>query len=164
MSNRTNEIFIGPSFKKWYIGITLGVCIVWTLITFVTYLCGNDLMVNGGTLFGYYNALVIIFAIISLYLEEKIRKYPGVLSVVCISIYYFCYIVLCMLRVDFTIFSILISVGYLLFIGISLLIYKLLIPLIVVKKNGLQIFNFIYLMFLVNLTLIVGAFLMEVIK
>lgn len=157
MSNNSKGLFIGPGFKKWFIISTVSTSLIWTLITFILYLCGNNVLVSTTSqIFAYYNAVIIILTILSLILDEKIRKYPGLLSTICMSLFNFCYIFLCAIRGDFSSRGVILAACYFFYIGCAFLIYKFIIPLIIVKKRGLQIFNFIYLMIILNVTIVLG--------
>ncbi|MFI3329722.1 MAG: hypothetical protein R3Y05_04475 [bacterium] len=155
MSNRSNELFLGPAFKKWYIIITVVICLLWTLVSFGTYLFGNNNLLSAD-LFGYYNAFLVVFVVTGMIIDEKIRKYPGLVITIVSAIYYFCYIVLCMLRADCSLMSVMFSIAFLLYIGCSYLIYKFIIPRIVVLKYGPPIFNTTYLMITLTVTLVLG--------
>lgn len=152
MLNNKNGLMFNSKFKKMYCFITFGICIFWILLVTVLNLFGNEFMFKN-IFYTYYNALFIVLLIVGMIIDEKIRKYPGFITTIGTAVYSLCYIYLCCFRTNIFLVVLYVVNGVL-----SYLIYKYIYPKIIVTKNGNKIFNTIYLIIILTITLILGMY------
>lgn len=152
MLKEKDELFLNYKFKKMYLIVTLLICMIWIVIMSIFNFIDVDIL-NGDNFFAYYNAFLVIFIITGMIVDEKIRKYPGLIVTFGTSVYCFSYVYICCLRGSFSFWVLLFLVN----IYISYLVYKKIYPVIVVMKNGAKLFNTIYLIIILLITIVVGC-------
>lgn len=150
---KRNELFINAAFKKWYLIITCAICLLWVVIAFVLTIFNVEFIKK--EIFNiYYNAIIIVLVIVGMIIDEKVRKNPGVIVTIGTSIYCFSYIALCSLNYGFS--KVIYPLIFICIIGLSYVVYKKIYPSIIVVKNMNKVFNTIYLIVLLSITLLIG--------
>ncbi len=151
--DKKDDFFLNGKFKKFYFIITISICLLWLAIALVLRLFKVDL-INNDIFYIYYNAFIIVFLIAGMIIDEKIRKYPGLIVLIGTSIYCFVYVSLC--SIGGTYVNVIVSFIFLLNVLLSYILYKRVYPLIVISKNKVKIFNTFYLIIMLTLSIIVG--------
>lgn len=156
MVKKKDELFLNGKFKKTYAIATIFVSIVFAIFCFVLSAI-NSSFIENEYLFSYTTCFYFVFIIGGLILDEKIRKYPGLVVVIGSACYSLSYMVFAVCKGGLSTLGIIYTIIYLLFMGLSFVIFKYLYPKIVVMRNGQKIFNTGYLMIIVSITFILGT-------
>lgn len=156
MQNQKNNVFLNPKFKKLYAITSCGLFLLIALVLLIMMLCGNNVAKDNSEIFTYCTALLFILSGLGMFIDESIRKIPGMIIIVCTAIYSFSYIVVCFLKGDPSIFGYVLLGVYSCFIGISYIIYKNVYPIVLVKEKGVKLFNTVYLLILLTVTIVAG--------
>lgn len=153
---KTNDrnLFLNNKFKKYYLIISIVICLFWVAISSILKLIGNNFLFNE-VFFPYYNAMLIILLIVGMIIDEKIRKYPGIIVTLGTSIYCFSFIYMCTIDKNLTI-----PIVYIINIAISYIIFKYVYPKIIVIKNANKVFNTVYIIIVLSITLFIGMYYM----
>ncbi len=155
MEMKTNEFFLNGKFKKIYAIITFSLIMIINILFIFFYISKNNFLTDS-VLYGYVTCFYFLFIALGLILDEKIRKYPGLLVVVGGAVYSSNYMFYNVLRGEFSLLGGLYCTISVLIVIASCFIYTIVYPKIAINKNGCKIFNTVYLMIIVSLTFILG--------
>lgn len=158
MQKPKESLFLSPKFKKIYIIVVCSLWITSFLIFSMLSLFGSDFVSTNDNVYSYSTALFLVLVVMGMLVDESIRKYPGIIVSVVTAIQSFCYISICILKGGYSIAGIIMQICFALYIIIAFLIYKYIYQMLVVKKNAVKIFNTLYLMLIVLITVGIGSF------
>lgn len=156
MQNESQKV-LGPKFKFYFFAITVIFSAVICLWVNTIKLLDGDLSDISADLYPYSLCILFIFVIAGMILDEYIRKYPGFLVLIGTSIYTLCYIGIAIAFGGYSSVGFVILLMYLLFVGVSVLLYKYFYPLLVVKNKHVKIFNTCYLVIVLLITISIGT-------
>lgn len=155
MQKRTEKVFLTPKHKIIFMGVTCGLSILVVIILCILTLIGNDLVISNSAIFSYCTALYLLFVVFAMVIDEAIKKYPGLLVSIAVSIYSFCYIIICFIKGGQSTLGYSMVIGYIIYIGLSYLLYSKVYPIVAIKEK-IKLFNTIYLMLVILITIAFG--------
>lgn len=158
MVKKRENVLLSPKFKKLFFIVSCSFTMVITLVFWLLSINGDNYVADNEYVFSYCTVLMFIFVVIGMIIDEKIRKYPGLLVTIGSSIYAFSFICICVIEGGYSISGLIMILLFLLNITLSFIIYKWIYPKIVVGEKYIKLFNTFYLIVLIVVALTFGMF------
>lgn len=156
MVKKRENVLLSPRFKKLFLILSCSFTLIISLVFALLSIGGNNYVADNDYVFSYCTVLMLVFVVIGMVIDEKIRKYPGLLVTIGSAIYSFSFICICVIKGGCSIEGLIMVLLFFLNILLSFIIYKWIYPEIVIRDKYIKLFNTLYLIFIVLVTLTFG--------